>query len=107
MKRELLCATCGERSIKEHHGLIRHFTFPDSPPEYVRHVRGTCKVSRPTSDMKIDGQAIPWGPGPCLCDYCSAEIPKDAPAVARTMGMTSEGVDDYTPWESTYIEELF
>lgn len=104
MKRELLCRSCGNDSIARHHGLVRHFTYDDSPPEYVRHVVGKVRLDRPEHDIIINGAPIPWGPGPCLCDYCSAEMPKGSEAVARTMGRTVAGKDEYDPWESSYLE---
>ena len=92
MKRELLCEKCGAWSRKFH---AYKYTG-----EYVMHVSGVLRLSRPDGDISINGQSIEWT-GPCVCDRCSAPISKGAPAIARTIGI----VGDYVPWESEYIEE--
>lgn len=91
MKRELLCADCGAKSKW-------FFRGTRYPGEYVKHVDGTLRLSRPDGDIKINGNVIPWS-GPCQCDFCGTGIERGSPAVARTMGMTG----DYAAWESEYL----
>jgi hypothetical protein len=90
VKRELLCEKCGAASV------VRH--AKGYPGEYVKHVQGVLRLSRPAGDISINGETIPWV-GSCVCDYCSAPIEKGAAAIARTMGIDG----DYEPWESEYL----
>lgn len=104
MKQELLCITCGRRSIAMF-GMRRNFGARDGcRPEFVSHQKGRMTIDKPLYEPTVNGEPVGWK-GPCVCDDCGSPIPKGTEVVARAMGHGStlecDGIDS---WFLTMIE---